>query len=57
MLAIQNLQPGQKLRLKKDQAVAEVMENPGDGTWLMIRREMPGASEELCHVDEVEELL
>jgi hypothetical protein len=57
MLAIQNLQPGQKLRLKKDQAVAEVMENPGDGTWLMIRREAPGASEELCHVDEVEELL
>ena len=57
MLAIQNLQPGAKLRLKKDNAVAEVVDNPGDGAWLMIRRIEPGASEELCHVDDVLELL
>jgi len=56
MLAIQNLQPGQKIRLKKDNAIAEVVDNPGDGTWLMIRRQTPGAEEELCHVDDVAEL-
>jgi hypothetical protein len=57
MLAIQNLQPGQKIRLKKDRIVAEVVDNPGDGTWLMIRRKTPEASEEICHVDDVLELL
>jgi hypothetical protein len=57
MLAIQNLQPGAKIRLKKDNAVAEVVDNPGDGTWLMIRRLAPDAGEELCHIDEVLELL
>jgi hypothetical protein len=57
MLAIQNLQPGAKIRLKKDNAVAEVVDNPQDGTWLMIRRETPGAEEELCSVDEILELL
>ena len=57
MLAIQNLKPGAKIRLKKDDAVAEVVDNPQDGTWLMIRREAPGAEEELCSVDEILELL
>ena len=32
MLAIQNLKPGAKIRLKKDNAVAEVVDNPQDGT-------------------------
>jgi hypothetical protein len=57
MLAIQNLQPGAKIRLKKDKAAAEVVDNPQDGTWLMIRRDKPGANEELCNVDEILELL
>jgi hypothetical protein len=57
MLAIQNLQPGQKIRLKKDQAIAEVVDNPNDGTWLIIRRDTPGASDEVCHVEEVLELI
>jgi hypothetical protein len=57
MLAIQNLKPGQKIRLKKDHVVAEVIDNPNDGTWLVIRRETPGADDEVCHVDEVLELL
>ena len=57
MLAIQNLQPGAKIRLKKDNEVAEVIDNPGDGAWLLIRRLAPGAGEELCHVDDVLELL
>ena len=57
MLAVQNLPPGAKLRLKKDDAVAEVVDNPGDGTWLMIRRLDTDAGEELCHVDDVLELL
>jgi hypothetical protein len=33
------------------------VENPGDGVWLLVRRLVPGAAEELCHVDEVLELL
>ncbi len=37
MLAIQNLQPGAKLRLKKDNAVAEVVDNPGDERFRMHR--------------------
>jgi hypothetical protein len=57
MLAIQNLEPGAKIRLKKDKAVAEVVDNPRDGTWLMIRRDIAGAGEELCNVDEILELL
>jgi hypothetical protein len=57
MLAIQNLRPGARIRLKQDNAVAEVVDNPGDGTWLMIRRLATGAGEELCHVDDVLELL
>ena len=57
MLAIQNLQPGHKIRLKKDQAVAVVVDNANDGTWLIIRRETPGASDEVCHVEEVLELI
>jgi hypothetical protein len=57
MLAIQNLQPGARLKLKKDDAVAEVVDNPGDGAWLVIRRVVPGADEELCHIDDVLELL
>jgi hypothetical protein len=57
MLAIQNLRPGARITLKQDNAVAEVVDNPGDGTWLMIRRLATGAGEELCHVDDVLELL
>jgi hypothetical protein len=57
MLAIQNLPPGTKIRLKKDKAIAEVVDNPGDGAWLLIRRSEPGAAEELCHVDDVLEVL
>ncbi len=53
MLAIQNLQVGAKVRLKADGAEAEVVDNPGDGTWIMVRRLQPSAKEELCHVDEL----
>ena len=56
MLAIQTLQPGTRLKLKKDETVVEVVENPQDGTWLIVRRLEPGAGDELCHVDEVLEL-
>jgi hypothetical protein len=57
MLMIQILEPGQKLRLKKNEIVAEVVENPGDGVWLIVKREQPEAEPELCHVDEVLEIL
>jgi hypothetical protein len=57
MLAIQTLPPGAKIRLKQDNAVAEVVDNPGDGAWLLIRRLEPGASEELCHVDDILEII
>ena len=63
MLAIQHLQPGTRIRLKKDHVVATIVDNPGDGTWLMIRRtpspEDTGVApgEDLCHIDEVLEVL
>lgn len=57
MLAIQNLPPGAKIRLKQDNAIAEVVDNPGDGAWLLIRRLEPGAGEELCHVDDILEII
>ncbi len=57
MLAIQNLPPGAKIRLKKDRTVAEVVDNPGDGAWLLIRRITPDAGEELCHVDDILEVI
>jgi hypothetical protein len=53
MLAVQNLPIGAKVRLKVDEAEAEVVDNPGDGTWIMVRRLAPGATEELCHVDDL----
>jgi hypothetical protein len=57
MLAIQNLPIAAKVRLKADGVEAEVLDNPGDGTWLLIRRLEPGAKEELCHVDELLEVI
>jgi len=54
MLAIQNLPKG---KLKADGAEAEVVDNPGDGTWLLIRRLETSAKEELCHVDELLEVI
>jgi hypothetical protein len=57
MLAIQNLPIAAKVRLMADGVEAEVVDNPGDGTWLLIRRLEPGAKEELCHVDELLEVV
>jgi hypothetical protein len=57
MLAIQNLRPGQRIRLKRDHAIAEVVDNPRDGTWLLIRRVLSPGEEEVCHVDDVDELV
>jgi hypothetical protein len=57
MLSIQHLLPGAKIRLRRENAVAEVVDNPGDGAWLLIRRLEPDAAEELCHVDDVLEVL
>ncbi|RYX94118.1 MAG: hypothetical protein EOO28_15870 [Comamonadaceae bacterium] len=53
-----DLQPGQRLLLK-NQAVAEVLENLGDGIWVQVRfiesPEDPSivGTEELCHCEEV----
>lgn len=53
-----DLQPGQRLLLK-NQAVAEVLENLGDGIWVQVRfiesPEDPSVvgTEELCHCEEV----
>lgn len=58
MIAIQDLEPGTKIRIKGD-IVAEVVENPKDGMWILVRwisapaqAGSPG-KEELCHADEV----
>lgn len=55
---LMDLQPGQRLLLK-NQAVAEVLENLGDGIWVQVRfiesPEDPSVvgTEELCHCEEV----
>lgn len=55
---LMDLQPGQRLLLK-NQAVAEVLENLGDGIWVQVRfiesPEDPSivGTEELCHCEEV----
>jgi hypothetical protein len=36
LIAIQELEPGMKLRLRGD-ILAEVMENPRDGMWIVVR--------------------
>ncbi len=58
MLAIQHLPAGSKLRLT-DGGLAEVRENPHDGTWLIVRRLLPepGAEDELLIVDDIAEVL
>jgi hypothetical protein len=55
MLAVQNLEPGTRIKLN-DGRVVEVLENPRDGTWLIVREAETGALEELCHVDDILEL-
>ncbi len=58
MLAIQHLQPGTRLKLH-DGSLAEVRENPHDGTWVVCRRLPPqeGAEDELIIVDDIAEIL
>ena len=62
MIAIQDLAPGTRLKLKGD-AVAEVVENPQDGMWVLVRflaapqGQAQIGKEELCHADEVLEVL
>ena len=57
MINFMDLQAGQRLRLK-DGAVAEVVENIGDGIWVQVRYlEAPKSpsmvgTEELCHSEE-----
>ena len=58
MLAIQHLPSGIRLRLT-DGALAEIRENPRDGTWLIVRRltPEPGAEDELLIVDDIAEIV
>jgi hypothetical protein len=58
MLAIQHLPPGTRLKLT-DGALAEIRENPRDGTWLIVRRlaPEPGAEDELLIVDDIAEIV
>jgi hypothetical protein len=58
MLAIQHLQPGTRLKLR-DGGLAEVRENPHDGTWLLVRRlpAQEGAEDELLFIDDIAEVL
>ena len=58
MLAIQHLPHGTRLRLT-DGALAEIRENPRDGTWLIVRRlaPEPGSEDELLIVDEIAEIV
>jgi hypothetical protein len=58
MLAVQHLPPGTRLKLN-DGGLAEVRENPHDGTWLIVRRLSPemGAEDELLIVDDIAEIV
>jgi hypothetical protein len=58
MLAIQHLLPGARLKLT-DGSLAEVRENPHDGTWLLVRRlpAQEGAEDELLFIDDIAEVL
>ena len=64
MIAIQHLLPGTRIRLA-DGAIAEIRENPRDGTWVIARRVPPqgdssgGAAEpdDLVHVDDIAEVI
>jgi hypothetical protein len=58
MLAIQHLPPGTRLRLV-DGGLAELRENPHDGTWLIVRRlaPEPATEDELLIVDQIAAVL
>ena len=72
MIAIQHLPPGTRIRLL-DGAIAEIRENPRDGTWVIARRLSPqgepsgepsgdssgGAAQpdDLVHVDDIAEII
>ncbi|MBB3639578.1 MULTISPECIES: hypothetical protein [Variovorax] len=54
MLNLMSVKPGQGIRLKNG-TVAEVVENIGDGIWLMLRNPESG-DDELVHCEEMVEL-
>ena len=68
MIAIQHLLAGTRIRLA-DGAVAEIRENPRDGSWVIARRVPPQGAEsgaesgeasetdDLVHIDDVAEVL
>jgi hypothetical protein len=58
MLAIQHLKPGTRLKLH-DGSLAEVRENPHDGTWLLVRHlpAQDGDEDELLFIDDIAEVL
>jgi hypothetical protein len=61
LIAIQHLEPGTRIRIAGG-VLAEIVENPRDGMWLLVRwisapadKGAPG-TEELCHADQVLEV-
>lgn len=56
MIALQHIEPGRRLRLKSG-AIVEVVENPRDGQWLVVRTigadGTAGAGSDLVHADDV----
>jgi hypothetical protein len=55
MLNLFNVQAGQSVRLKNG-AIAQVIDNIGDGIWLLLRNPDNG-EEELVHCEEMVELV
>jgi hypothetical protein len=55
MLSIQHWEPGTRLKLK-DGKIVEVVDNPQDGTWLIVRDLSPGAPDVLLHIEDILEL-
>jgi hypothetical protein len=50
---VHELKPGERVRLRGD-IVAEVVDNPNDGTWIIVRHVDPPSEEtEIVMVDQV----
>jgi hypothetical protein len=62
MIAVQHLEPGTKIKLRSG-IIAEIEENPRDGTWLMVSYREAAADpasplrQELAHADDVLEVV
>lgn len=56
MINLLDVQVGDRISLTNG-AIVEVVENIGDGQWLMVRGAEPASDDELCHAADMVELV